>query len=133
MDYWLSQLPNQSPPSDLPQRILEAVQKERQRALQRRLILGAVLALSGVWFTLPTLSHWVQQIAIPSLDVTVLLVWTESIFTDLEGALLATANGMLTLQTGVAASLTMSAWLGMLALAAAALLWMHCLLTGVRR
>ena len=128
MDRWLDQMPGESPAPDLALRICRELRRRRRRAAGLRFAFSLLLALVGVWLSIPGLLSWQQSIALPESGLRLIQGGLQVALTG-AGALLNNALDILMqAQASTAASLGGLAWLGLTALAFGALLGLSSLL-----
>lgn len=124
----LERLPSYAPRRDLAADISRYVRGKRRRAFSRRLALTLALAISGLWLSSPLFSALVASLKGFGSGLAMLLDWIQASLVGLESFVSYTWNGLTGLQTGIADSISASAWLGLAALGLSCLLALDQLL-----
>lgn len=122
MDRLLSQLPGEPPAEDLAGRVLVAIRSHRRRRALAHLGAGAVLAIAGVWLLYAPLAAIAGQLALPESGLPLLLAAWDLVLAGITPFWEEIVAGLASLQGSFGALLAPTAWLGMMALAFAALL-----------
>lgn len=128
MDHLLAGLPAEKPGEALAERVIGYVLARHRRRLRFSRGLAAMLALNGIWLILPALGSPSRAVVVPDSGWPLLLATLEYAWGGVE-ALWQDAWGALNaLQSGLASLLTISAWIGLIALALSAFLALESLL-----
>lgn len=122
LDQLLTHLPAEAPPPGLARRICGAVQAHRRRVQRARLALSAMLAVGGMWLVVPWIMALVHGVAMPPSGGPVLASWWETAWSGLGSLARALASSVEAFQAGLVASLEVTTWIGLAALAFSALL-----------
>ncbi len=122
MDHWLSQLPSKPPAEDLAGRVLSALRARRRRKARLHLGAGVLLALIGLWLIAAPLMEMVREMALPESGLPLLLAAWDLLLAGVMPFWEQILAGLASFEGSFGAALGYSAWLGMLALAFAALL-----------
>jgi hypothetical protein len=122
LDRLLYRLPGEPPPSDLAARICHQIRVRQRRAHGVRLGLSFLLAIFGVWLALPGLINSAEKLSLPVSGYSYLIPLVQSFLNGLWGFTLNALNGLSAFQTNLAKTMGAGTWLGMVALAGAALL-----------
>jgi hypothetical protein len=128
LDRILERLPSDAPRRDLAADISRYVRGKRRSAFSRRLALTLALAISGLWLSSPLFSALVASLKGSGSSLAMLLDWIQASLAGLESFVSYTWNGLTGLQTGIADSISASAWLGLAALGLSCLLALDQLL-----
>lgn len=122
MDHLLSQLPSEPPAEDLAGRVLAALQARRRRRARLHLGAGVLLALAGFWLIAAPILEMARSMALPDSGLPVLAAAWDLVLTGVTPFWEEILAGLASFQGSFGSALGYSAWLGMLALAFAALL-----------
>ncbi len=121
MDRMLSRLPSEEAAGDLSARISRYVRARHVRNLYGRFGLSLVLALGGMWLISPLVSTLPASVPLPGSGAVMLSEWVQAALGDLQAFLASAWGGFTSLQSGVAAPMTLSILLGLAILALSAL------------
>jgi hypothetical protein len=122
LDRLLSQLPAEAPANDLARRISHHVRARRHRAEALRFGASLVLGLTGAWLCLPLFTSLPASVSVPGSGIPLAYDWIQAALTNLAGFLSSAWNGVTGVQSGMAASINASVWVGLAVLAVGALL-----------
>lgn len=122
MDHWLSQLPSEPPAADLAGRVLSALQARRRRKARLQLGAGVLLAFAGLWLIAAPIVELARETALPESGLPLLLAAWDLVLAGVMPFWEQILAGLASFEGSFGAALGYSAWLGMLALAFAALL-----------
>jgi hypothetical protein len=122
LDRLLSRLPAGAPADDLAGRIVHHVHARHRRALVARFGTSFALGLVGGWLCLPLFASLPASVSVPGSGLPLATGWIQAGLTNLDGFLSSSWGGVTGLQSGVAASINPSAWIGLAAMAFSALL-----------
>jgi hypothetical protein len=122
IDRLLARLPGEAPADDLARRIVHGIHTRHRRRWMARLGASLVLGLTGLWLCLPLFTRLPAAVDVPGSGVPLVSAWGEAALTNIAGFLSSAWNGVTGLQSGMAGSINASIWLGLLVLAASALL-----------
>ena len=122
MDRLLSRLPADVPADDLAGKIVHHIHARHRRALAGRFGASLVLGLTGIWLCLPLFASLPASVSLPGSGVPLAYGWIRAAQTNLEGFPSSAWNGVTGLQSGMAASIHASVWVGLSILACSALL-----------
>lgn len=121
-------LPSDAPRGDLASQISRYVRNRRRGAIRKRLALTLALAISGLWLSSPLFSTLTASLKVSGSGLAMLLEWIQASLVGLESFVNYAWNGLTGLQTGIADSISASAWLGLAALGLSCLLALDQLL-----
>jgi hypothetical protein len=122
LDRLLYQMPGELPPEELAAQICHKIHTTHRRTIGVRLGLSFLLAVLGTWMALPGLINGLEDLSLPSSGLFYLYPFIQSI---LNGLWVFTQDALYSLtafQENLAQTMGIGAWLGMVALASAALL-----------
>jgi hypothetical protein len=122
LDRLLYRMPGELPSDELAEQICYKIHTTHRRALRVRLGLSFLLAVLGTWMALPGLIKGLEDLSLPSSGFFYLYPFIQSI---LNGLWVFTQNSLYSMtafQENLAQTMGAGAWLGMVALASAALL-----------
>ena len=122
LDRLLYKLPGELPQSDLVARICHQLSGRQRRALGMRLGLSFLLAVFGIWLALPGLIISAEELRLPASGFSYLNPLIQSFLSGLWGFTQNALNGLSAFQANLAQTMGAATWLGMVALAGAALL-----------
>jgi hypothetical protein len=122
LDRLLYRMPGELPGSELADRICRQVGVRQRRAVQARLGLSILLAVFGAWMALPGVVNSLSGLSLPASGLSYLYPLIQSFLDGLWGFTQNALNGLAAFQANLAQAMGTGAWLGMVALAGAALL-----------
>jgi hypothetical protein len=122
LDRLLYRMPGKLPPSELAARICRQVGVRQRRAQRVRLGLSFLLAVFGIWLALPDLMNSLADLSLPASGLSYLYPLIQSFVNGLWGFTQTALNGLAAFQANLSQMVGVGAWLGMVALAGAALL-----------
>jgi hypothetical protein len=122
LDRLLHRLPGELPDSELADRICRQVGMRQRRAQRARLSLSLLLAIFGIWMALPGLLSSLENLSLPASGFTYLTPLVQSFLSGLWGFTQNALNDLAAFQANLTQTIGAAAWLGMVALAGAALL-----------
>ena len=121
LDRLLMRLPSEPADADLAKRVFQYVRARQRRTRQVRIGLSLALAAGGVWLILLA-SVKPTSLDLSASGMTVLLDWLQAGLVGLGSLADHLWNGAVGLQSGLAAPVTVSAWIGLVALTLSVLL-----------
>jgi hypothetical protein len=122
LDRLLYRMPGELPQSELAARICRQVGVRQHRAARARMGLSFLLAVFGIWLALPGLMNSLEDLSLPTSGLSYLYPLIQSFFNGLWGFTKDALNGLTSFQANLSQMMGVGAWLGMVALAGAALL-----------
>ena len=122
VDRMLSRLPSEDVAGDLAGRVNRYVRLKRRRRLAARFGLSLVLAACGFWLSSPLVTVLPDSVHLPGSGPAMAWAWGQAALSNLRIFLVSAWNGFTGLQSGVATPLSASICLGLVILAASALL-----------
>jgi hypothetical protein len=122
LDQLLYRMPGEPPPSDLATRICHQIRLRQRHAQGVRLGLSLLLAVFGIWLALPGLINSAEELSLPASGFSYFNPLVQSFLSGLWGFTQNTLNSLSAFQANLAQTMGAITWLGMVALASAALL-----------
>jgi hypothetical protein len=122
LDRLLLRLPSEPPPGGLAGRALRYVQAKRRRRMAIHLSASLVLAAGGLWLSMPLVSTLAGSTNLSGSALTVLTEWMQVALAGLEAYVNYAWNGFTGMQSNLAAPISASAGLGLVAISVSVLL-----------
>ena len=122
LDWLLYRMPGELPSDELAAQICHKIHETHRRASRVRLGLSFLLAVLGTWMALPGLINGLEDLSLPSSGLFYLYPFIQSILSGLWVFTQDALYGLTAFQADLAQTMGVGAWLGMVALASAALL-----------